>query len=88
VLIVSVVGGASRTAAATPALAAAVAERAERELQDVRDGGSEVELIVPDDEAREVMGMNLMNGSKRAEIAQEGQRQGRAEAARLKEWWA
>jgi NTE family protein len=88
VLIVSVVGGASRTAAANPALAAAVAERAERELQDVRDGGSEVELIVPDDEAREVMGMNVMDGSKRAEIAQEGQRQGRAEAARLKEWWA
>lgn len=88
VLIVSVTGGSSRTAAANPALAAAVAERVERELQDVRDGGSELELIVPDDEARETMGMNLMDGTRRKEIAETGLRQGRAEAARLKEWWA
>ena len=87
VVIVSVTGGASRTAAANPELAAAVHERFERELQDVRDGGSEVELIVPDDTSREVMGMNLMDGSRRAEIAEVGLRQGRAEAARLRGFW-
>lgn len=87
VLVVSVTAGSARSAAADQTLLAAVRERFERELQDVRDAGSDVELIVPDDASREVMGINLMDGSRRAEIADAGLRQGEIEAARLKAWW-
>lgn len=57
--------------------------RFEAELQTLRDSGSRVEVIVPDEESGAAFGMNLMDASRRQPSAQAGLRQGRIEAARL-----
>jgi NTE family protein len=62
--------------------------RFEGELQVLRDGGSRVEVIVPDEESTAAFGMNLMDASRRQPSAQAGLRQGRVEAARIAEIWA
>ncbi len=61
--------------------------RFEGELQSLRDGGSRVELIVPDEESSAAFGMNLMDASRRQPSAQAGLRQGRIEAARVGGIW-
>ncbi len=61
--------------------------RFEEELQALRDSGSRVELIAPDDESASVFGMNLMDPSRRQPSAQAGLKQGRAAAARFVEIW-
>jgi len=62
-------------------------QRLEAELAGVRASGAKTALIVPDAECLELFGINLMDSSKRAEIARAGERQGRAEASRLSEFW-
>jgi NTE family protein len=57
--------------------------RFEAELQVLRDSGSRVEVISPDEEASAAFGMNLMDASRRQPSAQAGLRQGRAEAGRF-----
>jgi NTE family protein len=69
-------------------MAAAVLQRIEPELEELRDAGSRVELIVPDAASLEAFGLNLMDRSRRAQIVDEGVRQGIAEAARVREFWA
>jgi NTE family protein len=61
--------------------------RIDGEVEALRATGAKVELIVPNDECLEVFGVNLMDGSKRGEIAAAGVRQGRAEAERLRAFW-
>ncbi len=61
--------------------------RIEGEVEALRATGAKVELVVPDTDCLAVFGMNLMDGSKRGEIAAAGLRQGRNEAARLKAFW-
>jgi NTE family protein len=61
--------------------------RFEGELQVLGDGGSRVEVIVPDEESSAAFGMNLMDASRRQPSAQAGLRQGRVEAARIVEIW-
>jgi NTE family protein len=82
VLIVAVVAGAS----ADPRLALLNA-RLERERAKLADGGGASELITPDEASLEAFGANLMNGSRRAEIAEAGWAQGRREAQRLGAFW-
>jgi NTE family protein len=61
----------------------------ERELALLREGGAEVvETVTPSEEAAAIMGMDLMNPAKVHDAAQAGLRQGRSEAARLREVWA
>jgi NTE family protein len=67
---------------------AAMRERAERELEVVREAGGTVEVIGPDDEAAAVMGINLMDFSLGAAASSAGVRQGEAAAAALKDFWA
>ena len=69
------------------------AELARRRLADevrvLKDGGaSSVELITPDAGSRESFGMNLMDSRRNADATENGLRQGRSEAARLKRSWA
>jgi NTE family protein len=61
--------------------------RLEAEIEAVRRAGGSVEVIVPDDEAIEAFGLNLMDGSRRGVAVEAGLRQGRAEAARLESFW-
>jgi NTE family protein len=61
--------------------------RFEGELQALRDSGSRVEVIVPDEESCAAFGLNLMDGSRRQPSAQAGLSQGRAEAARMTGIW-
>jgi len=84
VLIVSVTGNLGRRA---PEIVERVRARFEAELSAVRDAGSAVELIAPDDASREAFGTNLLDGTRRREVAEAGRRQGRLEAARLRESW-
>lgn len=62
--------------------------RVEAEVETLRASGSEVLLVTPDEAARAVFGDNLLDGSRRGEVAEAGARQGEAEAARLRESWA
>jgi NTE family protein len=72
----------------TPSFIADVfGKRFEGELQTLRDSGSRVEVIVPDDESGAAFGVNLMDPTRRQPSAQAGLKQGRNEAARLLEIW-
>lgn len=85
VLVVSVT--AVRPRPGREEIVARVRARFENELQALRDGGASVETIMPDDESLAAFGPNLMDGTRREEVAQAGLRQGRAEAARLRGFW-
>jgi len=61
--------------------------RLEGEITALTSSGSRVELITPDEGARRAFGLNLMDGTRRGPAADEGVRQGREEAARLKAFW-
>jgi len=62
-------------------------KRLDAEVAALQAGGSKAALIVPNAECLEIFGINLMDPSRRAEIAGLGVRQGRVEAARLRELW-
>lgn len=61
--------------------------RAEAELAALRATGAQVELIIPDANCREAFGPNLMDASRRGDVALAGVVQGRAEAARIRAFW-
>jgi NTE family protein len=86
VIVVSVTAGMER-AAAFPELAARAKKRMDDELAAITSRGGRVTLIAPDDESRAAMGTNLMDFKRRGEIADSGARQGRLEAARLRDFW-
>ena len=44
-------------------------------------------MVLPDEESVGAMGTNLMDFNRRGEIADAGLRQGKLEAARLREFW-
>jgi NTE family protein len=85
VLVVSVTAGMARPG--REEIAARLRARLESELQELRDGGSAVESIQPDEESREAFGPNLLDGTRRRLAAEAGLRQGRLEAERLRGWW-
>ncbi len=62
-------------------------KRLDAEVAALQASGSKAVLIVPNAECLEIFGINLMDPSRRAEIAGLGVRQGRVEAARLRELW-
>jgi len=82
VLVVAVVAGGS----GDPRLALLNA-RLERERAKIDECGGASEVITPDDASLEAFGSNLMNASRRAEIAEAGWAQGRREAERLAPFW-
>ncbi|HMI89101.1 MAG TPA: patatin-like phospholipase family protein [Polyangiaceae bacterium] len=55
----------------------------QREVQALRDGGAQVEVIAFDTDALQAIGPNFMDHTRQSLGLQEGLRQGRAEAARL-----
>lgn len=61
--------------------------RVEDEVATLRDAGAHVEVLSPDEEGAPVLGMNLMDSSRLAQAADQGRRQGEAEAARVREVW-
>jgi NTE family protein len=87
VVVVNVTGGMERRAAAFPALMERAKKRLDDELGAVTSAGGQVEMILPDDESIAAMGTNLMDFRRRGEIADAGLRQGKLEAARLRDFW-
>jgi NTE family protein len=83
VVVVSVTSG-----AALPAAAAPFVRMFQREVQDLRDSGSRVEVIEPDALSAQSFGPNLMDPSRRPAAARSGLRQGKIEAARILEAWS
>jgi len=77
-LVVAVVGN-----LATEAMKAGI----QREMDALAASGTRAELILPDAACREAFGPNLMDASRRGDVALAGVVQGRAEAARIKEFW-
>lgn len=75
-------------AVAPPAFLPFMMPGIEAELAQVRAAGNEAALIVPDAGSGEAFGPNLMDGSRRGDIARAGHVQGLAEAARIKAFWA
>lgn len=86
VIVVSVTS--SARASAMPQMMEKMRRRFEGELDVIREASGQVEVIVPDDGAIQAIGPNVMDASRRAAVAREGVRQGRAEAARLSAFWA
>ena len=87
VVVVSVTSGVERRATAFPAMAERAKKRMDEELAAITSAGGRAELVVPDAESAETMGMNLMDFKRRGEIADAGLRQGKLEAARLRDFW-
>ena len=61
--------------------------RVDAEIAALRATGTKVELIVPNAHCLEAFGPNLMDASRRGDIALAGAVQGRAEAERIREFW-
>jgi NTE family protein len=66
----------------------AARRRLDREADELRNGGSEVEVLLPDEGSREAFGPSLLDVSRRRAAADAGYRQGREDAARLRDFWA
>ena len=57
------------------------------QVDELRDGGSRVETILPDSHSLNAFGTNLMDLSTRPPAARAGYRQGRALAEQLSQFW-
>lgn len=53
----------------------------------VLKAGGRFDMIAPDAETQDAFGPNLMDGSRRIQLIEQGMRQGKAEAARIKAFW-
>jgi NTE family protein len=87
VIVVSVTAGMERAATAFPAIAERAKKRMDDELGAITSAGGEVKMIIPDAESQAAFGTNLMDFNRRGEIADAGLRQGKLEAAALREFW-
>jgi NTE family protein len=87
VIVVSVTAGMERAATAFPAMAERARKRMDEELAAITSKGGQVKMIVPDEESQAAFGTNLMDFSRRGEIADAGLRQGKLEAAGLRDFW-
>ena len=87
VVVVNVTGGMERRASAFPALMERARKRMDAELAAITNAGGTYDMILPDDESIAAFGDNLMDFKRRGEIADSGARQGKIEAARLREFW-
>ncbi|MDO8297927.1 MAG: patatin-like phospholipase family protein [Caulobacter sp.] len=70
-----------------PAFAPFMLGGIEAERARLHDAGRDTALIIPDAASGEVFGPNLMDGSRRADIARAGYAQGKAEAERVGAFW-
>lgn len=66
---------------------ARIAARLDEEVQTLKDGGSTVVVIAPDEASQTAMGVNLMDFRKRADAARAGLVQGSAQASVLRDAW-
>jgi NTE family protein len=64
-----------------------IAARFDDEIESLKEGGSTVVTIVPDEASIEAFGPNLMDFRRRADAARAGLAQGEAHAGDLKELW-
>ena len=62
-------------------------QRFEAELQELRDSGSNVRVVRPDEAAVAAFGMNVMDATRRRPAAEAGLAQGRREADSLGSFW-
>jgi len=72
---------------AMPAIAEAVQRQLDGEVAALRQSGSRVEVIIPDEASSQSFGLNLMDFSRREPVVEAGARQGLGEAERLREFW-
>jgi NTE family protein len=87
VIVVSVTAGMERAATAFPGMAERAKKRMDEELAAITSKGGQVKMIAPDEASQAAFGTNLMDFSRRGEIADAGLRQGKLEAAGLREFW-
>lgn len=87
VLVVIVRTGGPTPPGAPANMAELARERLEAEFDVLRRAGGQVETVIPDDAAAAVMGINLMDANVRGDAAEGGLRQGRLEAARIRQFW-
>jgi NTE family protein len=72
---------------AMPAIAEAVRRQLDGEVAALRESGSRVEVVVPDEASAQSFGLNLMDFSRRESVVEAGALQGLAEAERLRRFW-
>ena len=61
--------------------------RVSAESEVVTKAGGRFDMISPDAVTQEAFGPNLMDGTRRIQLIEQGMRQGKAEAARIKAFW-
>ncbi len=83
VLVVPVTGSTSGGGA----IGETIRQRFQAELDALRASGSSVEVVQPNDEFSQKLGVNVMDFTRREEAADIGLRQGRDEAERLGGFW-
>ncbi|NGN93232.1 patatin-like phospholipase family protein [Nocardioides sp. KC13] len=81
VLVLSPLGGRTRHPAAWRSELAA-------QVDELRDGGSVVETVLPDEASLEAFGGNMMSPSTRPPAARAGRRQGLRAAEKIAEFWS
>jgi NTE family protein len=86
-LMSGALGGDHETESDNPRLAR-MRRNAERELSALQESGARVERVGLDRESAAVIGIDLMNPRLAYDAALAGLRQGKAEAARLREFWS
>jgi NTE family protein len=86
VLIISLMGAARIGSTPDPRLDR-YRRRMEDELVVLTDAGGTVEIVAPDDEAADVLGVNLMDSTRALAAAETGVRQGGKAAAILRDFW-
>ena len=86
VLIISLMG-ASRLGSPPDPRLERYRRRMEDELGVLADAGGTVEILTPDHEAADVLGVNLMDSSRALAAAETGIRQGREAATILSDFW-
>ncbi len=67
--------------------AARIAARLDEEVETLKNAGSTVVVVAPDEASQAAMGVNLMDFGKRADAARAGLAQGSSEAAELAAVW-
>ncbi len=86
VLIISLMG-ASRLASTPDPRMERYRRRMEDELGVLTDAGGTIEILAPDDEAADVLGVNLMDSTRALAAAETGMRQARQAAEILSDFW-
>lgn len=87
VLVIALTGSGASLPSGNP-IADRIRKHFDEELAELREAGGTVDVVTPDEAFVREFGVNLMDFTRRRAAADLGLKQGRGEAARLRDFWA